>query len=277
MLKAWSMGQKSCFRVGKSISIDLDDDKTIEKIHSERVKQMRIFKFRLSVERLLSKAREVSSAMERDADLLEQYGVTAEQRQNFAEAIALADALADDVISRWYVSEAVAARDKKQEQIRAKIEGMVLRVRLCFGAQTPLIGVMDCHNLSQKNTSELLESCQNALAVLSENFAALSVFGLTQPMVDELAAARAELMVLADAVTDAQRERMEMTLRRADALNEIYETMVGFCTIGKLLWADVNPAKYEDYVIYHTKPKSAPAMPENNPKSDAGENINLGQ
>ncbi len=124
-----------------------------------------------------------------------------------------------------------------------------------------------------KNTSELLESCQNALAVLSENFAALSVFGLTQPMVDELAAARAELIVLADAVTDAQRERMEMTLRRADALNEIYETMVGYCTIGKLLWADVNPAKYEDYVIYHTKPKSAPAMPENNTKSDAGENM----
>ena len=241
--------------------------------HTERVKQMRIFHFRLSSEQMMTKAREVSSAMARDADILEQYGVTAARMQDFAAAIAAADALADDVISRWYVSEAVAARDKKQEQIRARLEEMVLRVRLCYGAQTPFIGIMDCHNLAQKNASELLESCQNALAVLSENFAALSVFGLTQPMLDALAAARAELIVLADAVTDAQRERMEMTLRRADALNEIYETMVGFCTIGKLLWADVNPAKYEDYVIYHTKPKSAPAMPENNTKSDAGENM----
>ncbi|HRE57392.1 MAG TPA: hypothetical protein PLW09_06185 [Candidatus Kapabacteria bacterium] len=55
----------------------------------------------------MSKARGVSSAMERDADLLEQYGVTAEQRQDFAEAIAVADALTDDAISRWYVSEEI--------------------------------------------------------------------------------------------------------------------------------------------------------------------------
>lgn len=232
---------------------------------------MRIFHFRLSAEQMMSKARGVFTAMERDAVLLESYGVTAQQRQDFAAAIAAADALPNDVISRWYVSEAVAARDKKQEQIRAQLEGMVVRVRLCFGAQTPFVGIMDCHNLAQKNASELLDSCQNAVAVLSENLAALSAFGLTQPMVDALASARAELRVLADAVTDMQRERMEKTLTRADALNDVYARMVGFCTIGKMLWSETNPSKYADYVIYNEKRKPTPAPKESTSEKGEGD------
>lgn len=221
--------------------------------------------FSMSAEQMIAKARSVKSAMERDLTELSVYGVTAPEIAAFNTQIDAADALPNDDILQWHWTEAIAAREAKEAQIRTVLEGMVARVENKYGAQTSLVKVMRCNDLSRKNAEALKESCQNAIAVLTERLAELASEGLTQAMIDNIETLRDELIALMDDVTDKARVRTEGTVNRIDALNALYNKMVGFCKYGKLIWEKVNESKYEDYVIYDegSAPQTPPAAVEN--------------
>lgn len=221
--------------------------------------------FSMSAEQMIAKARSVKSAMERDLTELSVYGVTAPEIAAFNTQIDAADALPNDDILQWHWTEAIAAREAKEAQIRTVLEGMVARVENKYGAQTSLVKVMRCNDLSRKNAEALKESCQNAIAVLTERLAELASEGLTQAMIDNIETLRDELIALMDDVTDKARVRTEGTVNRIDALNALYNKMVGFCKYGKLIWEKVNESKYEDYVIYDegNAPQTPPAAVEN--------------
>lgn len=221
--------------------------------------------FSMSAEQMIAKARSVKSAMERDLTELTVYGVTAPEIAAFNSQIDDADALPNDDILQWHWTEAIAAREAKEVQIRTVLEGMVARVENRYGAQTSLVKVMRCNDLSRKNAEALKESCQNAIVVLTERLAELSGEGLTQAMIDNIETLRDELLVLMDDVTDKARLRTEGTVTRTDALNAVYNKMVGYCKYGKLIWEKVNESKYADYLIYDDgdAPQTPPAAVEN--------------
>lgn len=221
--------------------------------------------FSMSAEQMIAKARSVKSAMERDLTELTPYGITALEISAFNTQIDDADALPNDDILQWYWTEAIAARDAKEAQIRTVLEGMVARVENKYGVRSNLIKVMRCNDLSKKNAEALKESCQNSIVVLTERLSELSTEGLTQAMIDNIGTLRDELLVLMDDVTEKVRVRTEGTVTRTDALNALYNKMVGFCKYGKLVWDKVNESKYADYVIYDegNVPQTPPPAVEN--------------
>lgn len=221
--------------------------------------------FSMSAEQMIAKARSVKSAMERDLTELTPYGITALDISAFNTQIDDADALPNDDILQWYWSEAIAARDAKEAQIRTVLEGMVARVENKYGVRSNLIKVMRCNDLARKNAEALKESCQNSIVVLTERLSELSTEGLTQAMIDNIGTLRDELLVLMSDVTEKVRVRTEGTVTRTDALNALYNKMVGFCKYGKLVWDKVNESKYADYVIYDegNVPQTPPPAVEN--------------
>ena len=221
--------------------------------------------FSMSAEQMIAKARSVKSAMERDLTELTPYGITALDISVFNTQIDDADALPNDDILQWYWSEAIAARDAKEAQIRTVLEGMVARVENKYGVRSNLIKVMRCNDLARKNAEALKESCQNSIVVLTERLSELSSEGLTQAMIDTIGTLRDELLVLMSDVTEKVRVRTEGTVTRTDALNALYNKMVGFCKYGKLVWDKVNESKYADYVIYDegNVPQTPPPAVEN--------------
>lgn len=221
--------------------------------------------FSMSAEQMIAKARSVKSAMERDLTELTPYGITALDISVFNTQIDDADALPNDDILQWYWSEAIAARDAKEAQIRTVLEGMVARVENKYGVRSNLIKVMRCNDLARKNAEALKESCQNSIVVLTERLSELSTEGLTQAMIDNIGTLRDELLVLMSDVTEKVRVRTEGTVTRTDALNALYNKMVGFCKYGKLVWDKVNESKYADYVIYDegNVPQTPPPAVEN--------------
>lgn len=221
--------------------------------------------FSMSSEQMIAKARSVKSAMERDLTELTPYGITVLEISAFNTQIDDADALPNDDILQWYWTEAIAARDAKEAQIRTVLEGMVARVENKYGVRSNLIKVMRCNDLSKKNAEALKESCQNSIVVLTERLSELSTEGLTQAMIDNIGTLRDELLVLIDDVTEKVRVRTEGTVTRTDALNALYNKMVGFCKYGKLVWDKVNESKYADYVIYDegNVPQTPPPAVEN--------------
>lgn len=148
--------------------------------------------FSMSAEQMIAKARSVKSAMERDLTELTPYGITALDISVFNTQIDDADALPNDDILQWYWSEAIAARDAKEAQIRTVLEGMVARVENKYGVRSNLIKVMRCNDLARKNAEALKESCQNSIVVLTERLSELSSEGLTQAMIDTISTCRDE-------------------------------------------------------------------------------------
>ena len=61
-----------------------------------------------------------------------------------------------------------------------------------------------------------------------------------------------------NAVNSKVELRDEKTQERVTKANALYANLRKYCDIGKLIWEDVDEAKYKDYVIYHSSQGSLP-------------------
>ncbi len=105
-------------------------------------------------------------------------------------------------------------------------------------------------------------TCRNVMAVASDRLANLTAIGLTQSDIDVLSA---DVQVMEDKGHDAKEAialRDSKTQERTLNGNELYSYVKQYSTIGKLIWENVDEAKYNDYIIYKTS-KSSLSRPQN--------------
>ena len=126
----------------------------------------------------------------------------------------------------------------------------------------------DIFFFKQKTAYEIKECdwssdvCSSDLKVAGDYLSDLSAQGLTQAMIDSL---DAEAQSMEDEMNNiAEREAIRdiKTQERVDKGNELYDFVASYCEIGKIIWQDVDEAKYNDYVIYPAS-QSSLSKPQN--------------
>lgn len=113
------------------------------------------------------------------------------------------------------------------------------------------LGIRTLQNLKDK---DFLFRCREVARVATEYLTDLTPIGLTQTMIDDLEADAQSFEDKLNAIADKTALRDDKTRERTEKGNELYSYLTQYSKTGKLIWENVNEAKYNDYIIYHRKP-----------------------
>lgn len=118
-------------------------------------------------------------------------------------------------------------------------------------------GVKDWHydklrikGIENKKDNEFLVSCTNVAATAELYLTELSAIGLIQDMIDELVSHTAAMRLELRNIEEKKDVRDRKAYERIKKGNELYGYVKQYCTIGKLIWENLDESKYNDYLIY---------------------------
>jgi hypothetical protein len=218
--------------------------------------------YRMTDSELTVFTQHICDSMTRDITSFTAYGVL---EANVTSLQALCDAFevfpTDEYINQEYLS-AVETRDVIVEELQVIIRAMALRVELKWGKKSPKYKSLKISELSQISVDTYLTRARMIHAFMTENLLLLAPEGLTEDMLDDMEAKIEELDDAIRETIDKSSYRMEKTTERITKGNELYDLVSRYCEIGKRIWDKVNPAFYNDYVIYDSStpgPLTAPA------------------
>jgi hypothetical protein len=196
-------------------------------------------------------ARYLCDLIIKDIEEFEKYGVTVEKVE---ELKTLVDDFkvfpTDSYIQEEYLS-AVEARNNIINELQTIIKSMAMRVVLKWGKKSPKYRSLGITDLSKITVESYATRARTIHAFMTENLAELTTEGLTQTMLDNF---ETKIQELNSAISDASEKgslRQEKTIERITKGNELYKLVSKYCDIGKRIWTNVNPAKYNNYLIYN--------------------------
>ncbi len=107
-------------------------------------------------------------------------------------------------------------------------------------------------NLKNLRETEFLFRSRAVARIATEYLSDLTVEGLTQTMIDTLETDAQLFEDKMNSVAYAKAIRDTKANERTIKSNELYTYVVKYATIGKLIWENVDEAKYNDYIIRKT-------------------------
>ncbi|MCX6153652.1 MAG: hypothetical protein NT007_05800 [Candidatus Kapabacteria bacterium] len=188
--------------------------------------------------------------MTRDLTDLTPFGITAPK---IAALKALGDAFeifSTDEVLVAYITGATEAKNAKKELVKETIRNMALRCSIKWGTgswQEKTLGITGMTGFSDETLLVAARRVHNQMtAFLSD----LTAGGLTSGMLDDFEDLNEELELAMNAQMTAVNNRDKKTVERIGAGNEIYSFVSMYCDIGKRVFVQSDPAKYNDYLIY---------------------------
>lgn len=205
------------------------------------------------------------NALNTDLADLSEYGLT---QQKINELEALNEAFMHYPPDNWMRGDIKnMARDKNQilENVKDAIRKMALRCRVKWGngsLQEKSLGITGYGNFSDEN---LLFAAGRVHSQMTIFLPELSDEGLTQALLDNLAALNQALETALYNLKNKINERQVRTEERLKLGNEIYDLVTKYCEIGKNFYENTDSTKYKQYIIYHgVKKKSKKTEEEEN-------------
>ena len=95
--------------------------------------------------------------------------------------------------------------------------------------------------------------CRNVVATAEDQLANLTAIGLTQADIDNLEAEAQTMEDEGHEIKEKVALRDSKTQERSEKGNELFSYVKKYSTIGKLIWENIDEAKYNDYIIYKTE------------------------
>lgn len=206
--------------------------------------------YTLSDSELFVKCGEVVQWMTRDEAEFTTRGVTVADRTAFNTLTTDFGDLDPDTYYMSLISEAVETKNLHKTEVVRGIQKISGFFEQQWGTASPQYRGLGIKGLARMAESSYLVAGKQVVRRAEERLTTLQSIGLTQADIDALAASTAAMDAGMDAVALAEENREEKRNERVIAGNELYASLVKYCMIGKLIWENVNEAKYNDYVIY---------------------------
>ena len=148
------------------------------------------------------------------------------------------------------VGIAAGEKNLKAAELRNAMKNILVRATNKWGIDSPHYKKFGVGAVSRLNDKDLLLSARRVNRVAKDYLTELTPFGLTLDILNDFLVLIDDFEEALNGLDDAIAERDIKREERAKKGNELYALAVKYCNIGKQLWANVNPAKYDDYVIY---------------------------
>ena len=206
--------------------------------------------YRLPTNNLINFVHTLSQCMTRDIAEFTEYAVTA---ADITAMITLANQLNDlpddDYVLQEYLAN-VQAKNELAEILMSLTKKLATRVELHYGRNSSQYRNFNISKFIGLTEGEFVTQAGLFSKFLEDNLAALAKEGVTAAMLTEYDGTITALKNQRSVVSDLGIKRKDKTTERIDIGNDLYELVSRYCDIGKRIWKGVNPAKYNEYVIY---------------------------
>jgi len=179
-------------------------------------------------------------------------GVTAGNVTSLHALVAAFELFPQDSYYQADVSIAVEAKDNTRSALDVKVRDVVQCAIIKWGADSPKVRKFGTSDISKYTDKEYLTACRQVVTTATGYLADLTPVGLTQPMIDAVSDGADTFLSNLDDLNEAITQREIKKGERIADGNEIYSFVSQYCTVGKIIWDDVDETKYNDYVIYPT-------------------------
>lgn len=194
----------------------------------------------------------IVSAMNRDATEFAARNVTQTNIDNF-EALGNAfEIFPTDEIYQAEISIVVDEKNLSRTNCFNKVQFITGYFEQEWGLSSPYYRQLGIKNISEMRDAEFLVACRRVVQVAQSRLTTLSTLGLTQSDIDSLNTEAQTFEDKMHLVFEKTAEREIKTQERTTLANELYSELKKYCMIGKLVWENVDEAKYNDYVIHKT-------------------------
>jgi hypothetical protein len=185
-------------------------------------------------------------------------GVTAAMVTSFK---ALGDAFEVFPPDAYYLTDYLLATETKnvtRESLIIKLRAILGYAKIKYGPTSLQVKRFNAGDMTRQDDMKFLTTCRLAVKVANDYLADLTPIGLTAAMITDLTTTANTFESNLNSISSAQTNRDMKTQERISKGNELYSFVSRYCEIGKIIWEDVDPAKYNDYVIYDSGSSSLP-------------------
>ena len=148
------------------------------------------------------------------------------------------------------VSIAVEKKDNDRLDLTVKVRDVTQCAIIKWGENSPKYKKFGVRNISKLKDNEFFTTCRQVVLTATEYLDDLDDVGLTQDMIDAVEDGADTFETDIEAINTAITQRDIKTVERITKGNEIYNYVTKYCKIGKIIWDDIDEAKYNDYLIY---------------------------
>ncbi|MCX6154482.1 MAG: hypothetical protein NT007_10000 [Candidatus Kapabacteria bacterium] len=206
----------------------------------------------LSYPELIVTCNEIHTYMVRDATEFTTFGITSTITTAFKTKIDAFEALPTDTELAAVLVSATAAKNTIANDLRIMLRGIDVRAKMCFSSDMGKYSLFHSPTLSKLSDAELLIFSRMVKRSADLYHTELAVYGLTSTMITDLDTKSDDFETAIDTQRNAVAARDMATNNRTKKATELYDLLMSYCDIGKVIWYETNEAKYNDYVIYGT-------------------------
>jgi hypothetical protein len=208
--------------------------------------------FKLTDSELPIKVSQVVDSMERDEAEFIVRGVSAVDRQALETEGNEYEELYPDDYYRGRIVSATTAKNIAENETYRLVQRVSGFVQQKYGLSSGEYISMKVKGYANMSEDKKLKSSRTVANVAESLLPELSPIGLTQGDIDNLRTKAQEFEDGIDLIATREGERRNATMGRINLGNALYSKLAEYCEIGKLIWENINPAFYDDYVIYKT-------------------------
>ena len=188
----------------------------------------------------------------RDLALFQPYSYEAERLKNFLGQCEKFRALPDD---DELVGDQMITTDKKytgSEKLKTAIRSLMTRVAMKYNNRSGRYRKFGTSKMGDMTDAQLIFCARRVVRVARQQMDFLAEVGVSENILSRISEAAQEFENAVNIQQDRVAERDIAVERRVELGNQLYQELVILCNIGKDIWAEKDPVKYEHYTIYES-------------------------
>ena len=187
-----------------------------------------------------------------DLKYFEQYGYSIIKLKAFSNLCEKFKALPDD---DELLGDQMITTEKKQkaaEQLKSAIRSLMTRVAMKYSNRSGRYRKFGTSKMGDMTDAQLLFCARRVVRVARQQIDFLADVGVNEWVIKKVADASTVFERACHIQQDKVADRDIAVERRTELGNKVYEALVTLCQIGKDIWAEKDPNRYEMYVLYES-------------------------
>ncbi len=188
----------------------------------------------------------------RDSQLFEQYGYDKERLKGFKAMCDKFRALPDD---DELLGDQMVTTEKKYtaaENLKTAIRSLMTRVAMKYSNRSGRYRKFGTAKMGDMTDAQLLFCGRRVARVARQQIDFLADVGVNENVIKRVTDACKDFETALNIQQDKVADRDISVERRVEQGNKLYQEMIVLCNIGKDIWAERDPVKYENYTIYES-------------------------
>jgi len=189
----------------------------------------------------------IASAVVRDIEEFNKYGVSIEDIEQFALKIEEHINMETDEEYRAEINVASRIKNELADKLRNQIRILIIGLRLNYKNYKDLRKRLEVKNIYQQSDLKLKETVEKVILVFRDILVNLENNELLENGVNTLEQINNEFDTALQNQIKYKEERKAASYKRRKLANELYEQASTYAELGKVIWA--NDVRYKHYVL----------------------------